>query len=462
MNFFNSLRRNNKNTCLIDEKGNFYSYTRILEKIRAVKKIIKKKSLILILSSNSLDFVIFYLAFLIYKQVQIIVDENVDKTLLQNIIDKYQPSFIFSTNDKRFIPKKTKKYKITNNYIIYENKIKVQHFLNSKLSVLLSTSGSTGTTKFVKLSNANIFNNTKNITKYLKIKKNDRAITTLPLNYSYGLSIINTHIFSGASIFITKKNVFERKFWTDLIKYKISSLSGVPYFYEILKKVNFENFNLKYIKYFTQAGGPLHHKLASHFINYCQKNNKKFIIMYGQTEATSRISYLNWKYANKKISSIGKAIPGGKLTLKKKKKNDDFGELIYYGKNVSMGYSNNYNDLKKKDYNKGILKTGDLAKKDNNGFFYIIGRKNRIVKIFGHRISLDDLEKKFSELNIKCACTGKDDCINIFYTRKSIEKKIKKILLKLFKFKINNFNLQLVKYIPYSSSGKLLYSKLNE
>jgi len=461
-NFLNIFKKNYNKTCLIDEFGDIYRYKDVLEKATLTNNFIKKKSLVLILASNTPDFITFYFSFLIYGHVQIIVDEKIENTLLENIIHKYKPNFFFIPKNKKFVLNSIQKYKTTKNYIIHKNKSKIKHNLNLDLAVLLSTSGTTGATKFVKLSNYNILNNSKNISKYLKIKKIDRAITTLPLHYSYGLSVINTHIFSGASIFVTKKNILEKKFWIDFKKYKISNLSGVPYFYEILKKIKFENFDLKYLKYLTQAGGALNKKLTIHFINYCKRSNKKFIVMYGQTEATSRISYLDWKYASKKIGSIGKAIPEGKLILNKNKKTDSFGELIYYGDNVSMGYSNDFLDLRKKNSNNGILKTGDLAKVDKDGFYYIVGRKNRIIKMFGHRISLDDLEKKIHELNIKCACIGKDDYINIFYTKKYLKKKIENILTKLFKFKINNFKLNWIKKIPYSNNGKILYSKLNE
>ena len=125
------------------------------------------------------------------------------------------------------------------------------------MALLLSTSGSTGSTKFVKLSYENIFSNTKNISKYLKLTKKDRSISSLPLNYSYGLSVINTHLYKGGSIFVSERNVIDKKFWEIVNNFKISNLNGVPFFYEILSKIGFEKFNLNSIKFFTQAGGHL-------------------------------------------------------------------------------------------------------------------------------------------------------------------------------------------------------------
>ena len=136
------------------------------------------------------------------------------------------------------------------------------------------------------------------------------------MNYSYGLSVINSHFIKGGSIYVTKNTILEKKFWQGIFANKVTNLNGVPFFYEILKKINLEKFNLKHIKFFTQAGGALDKKLNKFFVEYCKKNKKKFIVMYGQTEATSRISYLKWKYSSSKLGSIGKAIPGGKLKIR--------------------------------------------------------------------------------------------------------------------------------------------------
>ena len=146
--------------------------------------------------------------------------------------------------------------------------------------------------------------------------------------------------------------------------------------------------------------------------------------MYGQTEATSRISYLNWKFSLSKLGSIGKAIPEGNLKIKG---NKSVGELIYRGKNVCHGYSESLRDLDYNNTNKDTLLTGDIAKKDRDGFYYIIGRLNRNIKIYGFRINLDDLEKKLLSKNYICACVGKNELIKIFYT-----KKVKKIHCYLF------------------------------
>ncbi len=461
MHKLNLLKNYTNKLCIIDDLGFKYTYKDVNSQIENFKNFFERKSLILILSSFSKDFLVNYLSFLKYGHTQIIIDENIKEEFFNEIVSKYRPEFIFTREYKKILNNKynIKNKNFLNEYNIYQSKKSQKIKLNRNLAVLLSTSGSTGSNKFVKQTYENIYSNCKNIAKYLKIKTTDRSITNLPLSYSYGLSVINSHFIKGGSIFVTINTILEKMFWQKIYKYKITNLNGVPFFYEILKRIEFEKFNLKYIKFFTQAGGHLDEKLNKYFVEYCLKNKKKFIVMYGQTEATSRISYLDWKYSLSKLGSIGKAIPGGNLKIKKNKKR---GELIYQGKNVSMGYSENFKDLIDNDINKGTLHTGDVAKKDADGFFYILGRLNRNIKIYGFRINLDDLERKLIAKSYSCACVGQNELIRIYYSKKNQKKGIYFELLNTFKFKKNYFEMIFVKKIPYSSNGKIKYSKLNE
>ena len=216
-------------------------------------------------------------------------------------------------NERKYILlKKIKNYKI----------LKQKEYKNIKtdknLAILLSTSGSTGAKKFVKLSYKNILDNTKNIIKFLKIKSNHKTITTMQPYYSYGFSILNTHLYAGASIVITNFSFLQREIW-NLIKFqKITSFGGVPYIFEILKKIKLDKVNLPSLKYITQAGGALDLNTTKYFLNYGKKKKIKFIIMYGQTEASPRMTYLPFNMLEKKIGSIGIPIPGGSIKLKKK------------------------------------------------------------------------------------------------------------------------------------------------
>ena len=207
--------------------------------------------------------------------------------------------------------------------------------------------------------------------------------------------------------------------------------------------------------------------LLTEFIEICKKGKKKFIVMYGQTEATARISYLSWENSKKRIGSIGKPIPGGKFLLKSKDgkiitKSNIVGELIYKGKNVCLGYAKNRFDLIKGDENKGILKTGDLAKKDSGSFYYIIGRKKRFVKMYGHRINLEHIEEILKIKGCNCLCIGNDKKINIYIEKNKINKnKAEKIILENTNLNKQYFSIILINKIPRNQSGKVLYSLLD-
>ena len=232
----------------------------------------------------------------------------------------------------------------------------------------------------------NLISNAKSISKYLDIKSNDRAISSLPLNYSYGLSVINTHLNSGASIVLTNSSMMERDFWYLINKHSVTSLAGVPYNYEMILRLGIDRLKIPSIKKMTQAGGKLSYDKINRINANLKQKNISFYTMYGQTEATARISYLAPDDIDKKPGSIGKAIPAGKMWLQGKKgkvieETDSIGELVYSGDNVSMGYALSLSDLMLGDKNKGILRTGDLARCDSDGYFFIEGSINRFIKI---------------------------------------------------------------------------------
>ena len=387
---------------IIDEKENKYTFKQIFNFFKKLKTKNKfnKRSLVLCVTNNSFGSVFGYLFFIFEKIVPILVDTELDKSLSLKIIQKYKPKYVWAP--KNYF-KSLSKLKIEIEFFgfcLFTTQYKSKIVLNKDLALLVTTSGTTGSKKFVKLSYENLRSNTLSIINYLNISYRHKTITTLPMSYVYGLSIINTHFFSGASIVLNNFSFFQKDFWNLISKYKINSFGGVPYHYEILDRINFYRFKLPSLKYFTQAGGKISEKLQEKIAKYAITSKKKFIIMYGQAEATSRMSYLPHNYAKGKIGSIGKPIPGGKFKIfnsfDKEISVNKEGELVYYGKNVFMGYANTPTDLTKPDENNGILKTGDIAKKDKQNFYYIVGRKKSFVKILGNRINLDEIEKFFN------------------------------------------------------------------
>ena len=462
-----NFRKYKNKTALITE-NNEYKFNDIKKFSEKLKKKIKKKNLILILCENSIECILGYLGFFINNQTILFVDLNTEKNLLGKIIKKYSPDFIWApkTKKKNFNKKYTSHFDYLS-YCLFKIKKKNHILINDNLCLLVPTSGSMGSPKLVKQTYKNIKENTNSILKYLKIKESDKTIMNLPLSYTYGISIINTHLKVGSPIVITKYTILQKKFWKLFELNKISVLNGVPYTYEILDKLNFFKNYKKNLKIITQAGGKLPDNLQKKINSYCLKYNTKFYIMYGQSEATTRISFLPFRKNKVKIGSIGKPIHKGKIFLKDRlgniiNKPNLIGKIFYTGPNVCSGYSYNRADLNKEDKWKGIIDTGDLGKKDSEGYYYITGREKRISKIYGHSLNLDEIElmiKNYLNEN-DIAVRGNDKFIYIYYSKKKIINKLKKFIFK--KIKINSivFNFKYLKKIPKLVSGKINYKKL--
>ncbi|PHR69852.1 MAG: AMP-dependent synthetase [Arcobacter sp.] len=451
---------NYKNNIALITNDREVTYKELDQLSYEVGMLLDNKSLVLLVCTNTIDSIISYIG-IIKSGAKCLLVANTD---IESLLEKYKPQYVFSPIEKNINAKVIKEF---GSYIACKTNFDVDYEINNELAILLTTSGSTGSPKFVRLSYNNIVSNTTSISEYLKIKSSDRAITTMPMNYTYGLSIINTHLANGASLILTDESLMSKIFWSLIKEKKATNFGGVPYTYEMLKKLRFERVNLPDLKYITQAGGKLNKKLVLDFYEVCSKKNIKFYVMYGQTEATSRMSYLPLESLPEKAGSIGIAIPDGKFLIKDDKgceieDIDVRGELVYIGNNVSYGYSQSYHDLKEGDKNYGCLHTGDLATKDADDYFYIVGRKNRFIKVYGNRVNLDEFEHIITSYGYECVCTGEDDKLNIFLTDNTIEKLF--LFNKLMKdtgLNKSAFNLVYIDSIPRSDSGKIIYYKLD-
>ncbi|PXV87787.1 acyl-CoA synthetase (AMP-forming)/AMP-acid ligase II [Lachnotalea glycerini] len=454
----------------LDEKNRVVTYQELDSFAEEFYQNIGKKSLVFILCSNTIGSLLGYLSCLKTGVVPLMLASHIHEKLLTRLLNEYQPDFLYvpvSCLDK--VSESEIVWK-TWGYCLCRRKVKQSIPLYEELSLLLTTSGSTGSPKLVRQSGDNIDANAASICKYLNIDKNERPVTTLPMNYTYGLSIINSHVLKGATILLTNQGMVERDFWNFVKEKKATSFGGVPYTYQILKRIGFMDMDLPKLKTMTQAGGKLSLNLHREFALYAARTGKEFIVMYGQTEATARMGYLPSFKAVKQCGSIGIAIPGGRFWLKDEEgkeilKADTEGELVYEGKNVALGYAGCAKDLKKQDNWKGILYTGDIAKRDMSGYYYITGRKKRFIKLFGNRINLDEVERmlKDSFEEVDFACIGVDDQL-IIYTDITKENGKELILDYLFQMTGINARSVIVRYlnqIPKNEAGKTLYGELD-
>lgn len=280
--------------------------------------------------------------------------------------------------------------------------------LHPDLALLLTTSGSTGSPKLVRLTRGNVLANARSIVDYLGLAPGERSVQSLPMHYSYGLSLVNSHLAAGATVVLTRHSFIRPEFWEAFDRTGCTSLAGVPYVYETLQRLRFDPARHPSLRTMTQAGGGLRRDLIQTFHDRARAAGARFFVMYGQTEATARIAYVPWDRLGEKIGCIGIAIPGGRLSLAPVDDSEHH-ELIYDGPNVMMGYAESAGDLGAGDELKGTLRTGDLATVDGDGFFTLTGRLKRFAKLFGRRISLEDLEQELeTRYPIHAAVTDRD------------------------------------------------------
>lgn len=452
-----NLIANTPNRTAFIENDISYSYSYLRSEILSLKKFLDFKGLLMLNSDNDKISLVVYCACLEFKIPIILVENLANIYDKNNIIENYLPYFIVTKAELSH--KNYEKIHKVDNYFFYKYK-KKEILCSNNISLLLSTSGTLGNKKFVILSKKNLLTNTEQIIDYLKITKKDVVITTLPFSYSYGISIINTHLYKRATIILNQSSVLEKNFYEKILNYKVTNFGGVPFTYSILNKINFFRKDLSSLKYVTQAGGKIKNNDFDKIYNLTKIKKIKFIIMYGQTEASPRISYVPYKSLPKKKDSIGIPIKNSNLEIissKGTRINKPFieGELQYKGSNIFLNYSEGYKDLIKKHYPKKKLFTGDIGYFDNDGYFYIVGRKKRIIKLFGQRINLDLLDTHLNK-KFKCYCMDYQDKLFIYTESKNSEMKIYDHLKKIISINKNFIQIKYVEVFDKNENGKVI------
>lgn len=279
--------------------------------------------------------------------------------------------------------------------------------LHPELRLLLSTSGSTGSPKLVRLSRTNLESNADAIASYLGLTEDDRAITTLPLDYCYGLSVLHSHLRVGASVVLTDRSVAERALWDLAAETGVTTFAGVPYTFDLLELAGWPD--LPSLRVVTQAGGRLAPERVRALAERGEREGWAFFVMYGQTEATARMAYLPPELATRNPGAIGRPIPGGSFRIDPVDgAPDGAGELVYRGPNVMMGYAEGVADLARGP-ELDELRTGDLARRTASGLIEVVGRRSRFAKLFGQRIDLDRVAALLTLGQHEVACAESAD-----------------------------------------------------
>lgn len=329
--------------------------------------------------------------------------------------------------------------------------------LHPELRLLLSTSGSTGDPKLVRLSQTNIASNAAAIVEYLGLTASDIAMLTLPLFYSYGLSVLHSYLHAGASLFLTEQSVVEPQFWSEFRACRATSLALVPHQIDLLRRTGFAEMELPSLRYVTQAGGKLAPDAVLQFASIARKAGWDFYVMYGQTEASPRISYVPPEQIEAAYDTIGKPIPGGRMWLRGPDgERIDMpgiaGELVYAGPNVMMGYGSERADLALGPEN-SELATGDIAELTKAGFFRVVGRKRRFVKLYGKRFNLDEIEHALHDSGIEGYACSVDDRLVVLHIG-SDDEKVRRTIADLYELPPTSVQALAIEAVPLLPSGK--------
>ena len=459
----------NEKRMLVDDRGHEITYEEFDRYFENKREVFQKRSLLFLLCTNQIGAVLLYLMCLRRGVVPLLLDSNLDEELLEKLIMTYQPDYL-AVPQRRLNKEKQIGQAVLSDmgYVTFKLNAQRKIKLHPDLALLLMTSGSTGSPKLVRLSGKNLISNALAIASYLDITSQERPILSLPMNYTYGLSIINSHLKKGAAVYLTERSMAEKEFWEFFKEKEITSFGGVPFTYQMLKKIGFFEMSLPSLKTMTQAGGKLPEDLQKEFGEYAARTGCRMVVMYGQTEATARMGYLPAADVLSKIGSMGKPIPGGKFYLldeegRRITRPGQMGELVYEGPNVAMGYAEKADDLAQGDLWQGRLSTGDIARMDEGGYYYITGRKKRFLKMYGKRVSLDEMEQLVkSHCNgSEAACAGSDEHMRIYVTGNPNRTEL--ICWLAQKTGLHRTGLEIIPVdaIPKNQAGKILYQELD-
>ncbi|WP_324642897.1 AMP-binding protein [Pseudarthrobacter sp. LT1] len=351
------------------------------------------RRLVALEADNTLPALVAYLAALSSGNPLLVLPNH--PAAAETLMDAYDPDVVVRTGDGQAV--------------LDARRDETRHELHPDLALLFNTSGSTGSPKLVRLSADGIQANAAAIAEYLQLRPTDKAATTLPLSYCYGMSVVNSHLLAGASLALTDLSVVDPCFW-DLVRAEsVTSFAAVPYTFDLLDRVGFKDMDVPSLRYITQAGGRLAPERVRSYAELGRQQGWDLYVMYGQTEATARMAYLPPDQAFDNPQAIGVPVPGGSFRLEPVP-GLDASELVYSGPNVMLGYAERPQDL---SLGRVVdeLHTGDLARRGPDGLYEIVGRRSRFVKIVGLRVDLGQVERLLADLGVNAAAAGSDDAV---------------------------------------------------
>lgn len=435
-----------------DTSDEFISYAALADRVDAWKLRLRgTKALVFLFIPNSIDGVAALLGAWKAEHTVALLDPDLPLAMRNDLITIYQPDLVIAAKDFELV---------------------VERFqggsgIHPDLALLLSTSGSTGSPKFVRLSAQNIVCNAAAIAEVLDIDSDEVGCGHLPLHYSYGLSVLLSHLIRGASVLLTEKGFTDKAFWPLLREAQITHLPGVPFHFQIMQRLRYHRLNLPALQVLTQAGGALDLDARREAHTFMEAKGGRFHVMYGQTEASPRMTTLSHVDFVDAPYSVGTALPDGSLEIV----NDDGqpvsmgaeGRVIYYGPNVMWGYAENRQDLARGDDLNGRLDTGDIGTLDQAGRLTINGRSKRFGKIYGLRINLDEIERFVTGIGHTVGIIQKNEVIHIVLSNGlGVEDELIASLVNRYTIPRTAYKICHVDEIPHTERGKIDYRALDD
>ena len=448
---------------LVAEDGAQVSYAELAERVARPIPLVKR-ALVFLFIENTLAGVTALLSLLRGGHVVALMNPDLAEDQRAALVARYRPDWIVAPErvggDSGYVQEA-----VADGVVWRRSREDVSSPLHADVAVLLSTSGSTGSPKFVRLSLANLRANAEAIAQALDIRPDDRAVAHLSFHYSFGLSVLTSHLHAGASLALNTQMFTSADFWAQVRRDACTSLPGVPYHYEVLRRLDLDRLGADTIKVCTQAGGRLAPQFVKLFADKLATRGGRFYVMYGQTEAAPRMTTLPADAALLKPESVGRALPGGRLEIIDAAGSPApagvAGEVVYRGPNVMMGYAESRAELELGDVTGGALRTGDLGYLDADGDLFITGRAARMAKIFGLRISLDDVERQVEQRAAAIERAGKI-VVAVEDADADTCAEIARGLAERLQIHPTALHVRAVEQIPVKSNGKVDYQTLAE
>ena len=442
--------------------GRSWTYAQLHEEAARRLRLIEKRprALCFLFARNDPESLFWYLALLESHHVVGLLNAELTSDLRQGLHSVYRPDIVIGVDPGS-------DYSVVEDGRFWSARTEQATQLHPELGVLLPTSGTTGNPKFVRLSRRNLAANAEAIAATLGIAASDRAVAHLPMHYSYGLSVINSHLHVGSTILLGVGSLLQSSFWNAIREHKINSFSGVPYTYMMLRRLGLDKLDVPTLLRFTQAGGKLDDVAIAHMLKLIAARNGEFWIMYGATEATARIAILDAELIEAKLGSVGRALPGGELRILDESGHEAArgtpGQVEYRGPNVMMGYAMQRADLARDDDQHGRLLTGDRGYMDAEGFLYVLGREKRDAKVFGLRVNLDDIEAMVRDYGPAAAVESRERIVVFLEDVRAEQIETAKARLSSrLGISHHGLDFRIVQQLPTLANGKIDYSALSK